>query len=209
MDRGDFVKKLFYPLGMVTLLGFAALFLYFETEEIIQFDSQMAQLFGDNKVIGLFHYLGETKFIIFISLLLIAFLWFRSNNYRGMLFVVFTVGLGNVMNQSLKKWVERERPDVPQQLETFSFPSGHAMVGILYLFTIAYFLTEHQSNKFVRLLIWIATVFITFLVGLSRVAENRHYASDVLAGWMIGYTWFVLVAMWYEYRSRAFKKHTL
>lgn len=203
------MKKLFYPLGLVTILGFFALFLYIETSEVIQFDSQMAQLFGDNKVILLFHYLGNTKFIIFISLLLIAFLWFRSNNYRGMLFVVFTVGLGNVMNQFIKKWVGRERPDVPQQIESFSFPSGHAMVGILYLFTIAYFLTEHQSSKLNRVLIWIGAGFITAMVGISRIAEHRHYASDVLAGWMIGYTWFVIVALWYEYRNRAFKKHTL
>ena len=204
MDWGDFMKKLFYPLGLVALLGFAAILLYFDTDEIIQFDSQMAKLFGDNKVLGFFHYLGETKFIIFITLILIVVLWFRSHNYRGMLFVVLTVGLGNVMNQSLKKWVERARPDIPGQMESFSFPSGHAMVGLLYLFTIAYFLTEYQSNKWIRLFTWTITVFITLMVGLSRIAEHRHYATDVLAGWMIGYTWFVLVALWYEYRKKSF-----
>jgi undecaprenyl-diphosphatase len=202
------VKKWFYPLSVVTLLGFATLFLYFNTKEIAQFDYQMSQFFGDNKVIGLFHYLGETKFIVFITLILIVYLWFRSKNYRGMLFVVLSIGFGNVLNQMLKKWVERERPDVPQQLETFSFPSGHAMVGLLYLFTIAYFLTEHQSSKLNRILIWIVTIFITVMVGLSRVAEHRHFASDVLAGWMIGYSWFVIVALWYEYRNRVFKKRT-
>nr|WP_272508930.1 phosphatase PAP2 family protein [Psychrobacillus psychrodurans] len=184
------------------------MFLYFNTKEIAQFDYQMSQFFGDNKVIGLFHYLGETKFIIFITLILIVYLWFRSKNYRGMLFVVLSIGFGNVLNQMLKKWVERERPDVPQQLETFSFPSGHAMVGLLCLFTIAYFLTEHQSSKLNRILIWIVTIFISVMVGLSRIAEHRHFASDVLAGWMIGYSWFVIVALWYEYRNRVFKKHT-
>lgn len=202
------MKKWFYPLSVVTLLGFATLFLYFNTKEIAQFDYQMSQFFGDNKVIGLFHYLGETKFIVFITLILIVYLWFRLKNYRGMLFVVLSIGFGNVLNQMLKKWVERERPDVPQQLETFSFPSGHAMVGLLCLFTIAYFLTEHQSSKLNRILIWIVTIFITVMVGLSRIAEHRHFASDVLAGWMIGYSWFVIVALWYEYRNRVFKKHT-
>lgn len=200
------MRKWFYPLSLVTLLGFAALFLYFNTKEIAQFDYQMSQLFGDKKVIGLFHYLGETKFVVFITLLFIAYLWFRSKNYRGMLFVLLSIGFGNVLNQMLKKWVERERPDVPLQLETFSFPSGHAMVGLLYLFTIAYFLTEHQSSKLSQVLIWIVTIFITVMVGLSRIAEHRHYASDVLAGWMIGYSWFVIVALWYEYRNRVFKK---
>lgn len=199
------MRKWFYPLGLVTLLGFAVLFLYFNSKEIAQLDYRLAQLFGDNTVIGLFHYLGETKIIIFITLLLILYLWFRSKNYRGMLFVVLSVGFGNVLNQMLKKSIERERPDVPQQLETFSFPSGHAMVGLLYLFTIAYFLTENQSSRLNQILIWSVTILITAMVGLSRIAEHRHYASDVLAGWLIGYSWFVIVALWYEYRKRSFK----
>jgi len=203
------VRKWFYPLSLVTLLGFAALFLYFDSKEIAQFDSRMSQLFGDNKVIGFFHYFGDTKFIIFITLLLIIYLWFRSKNYRGMLFVLLSVGFGNVLNQMLKKWIERERPDVSQQLETFSFPSGHAMVGLLYLFTIAYFLTEHQSSKARQLLIWLVSIFVAVMIGIARIAEHRHYASDVLAGWMIGYSWFVIVALWYEYRNRVLKKQTL
>ena len=199
------MRKWFYPLGLVTLLGFAVLFLYFNSKEIAQLDYRLAQLFGDNTVIGLFHYLGETKIIIFITLLLILYLWFRSKNYRGMLFVMLSVGFGNVLNQMLKKSIERERPDVPQQLETFSFPSGHAMVGLLYLFTIAYFLTENRSSRLNQILIWCVTILITAMVGLSRIAEHRHYASDVLAGWLIGYSWFVIVALWYEYRKRSFK----
>lgn len=201
------MRKWFYPLSLVTLLGFTALFLFFQTNEIVQFDSQMSQLFGDHGVIVFFHYLGDTKFIIFITLILIVYLWFHSKNYRGMLFVLLSIGFGNVLNQILKKWVERERPDVPQQLETFSFPSNHAMVGLLYLFTIAYFLTEHQTSKTKRVLIWLVTIFITVMIGISRIAEHRHYASDVLAGWLIGYSWFVIVALWYEYRNRVFKKY--
>lgn len=202
------MRKWFYPLSLVTLLGSATLFLYFDSKEVSKFDYQMSQLFGDNQIIVFFHYLGDTKFIIFITLILTVYLWFRSKNYRGMLFVVFSVGFGNVLNQILKKWVERERPDVPQQLESFSFPSGHAMLGLLYLFTLAYFLTEHQSRKPRQVLIWLVTILITVMVGLSRIAEHRHYASDVLAGWMIGYSWFVIVALWYEYRNRFFRKYT-
>ena len=202
------MRKWFYPLSLVTLLGSAILFLYFDSKEVSKFDYKMSHLFGDNQLIVFFHYLGDTKFIIFITLILIVYLWFRSKNYRGMLFVVLSIGFGNVLNQILKKSIERERPDVPQQLESFSFPSGHAMLGLLYLFTLAYFLTEHQSRKQRRVLIWLVTILITVMVGLSRIAEHRHYASDVLAGWMIGYSWFVIVALWYEYRNRFFEKYT-
>ncbi|TQR12910.1 phosphatase PAP2 family protein [Psychrobacillus soli] len=201
------MKKWFYPLGLVTLLGFAALYITFTSEEMVQLDRKMSELLHGNQFITLFHYIGEQKFIVIMMLILFAYLWIRSKNYRGMLFGLFTVGVGNVLNQLMKKWVERERPDIPNQLESFSFPSGHAMVGLLYMFTIAYFLAEHQSNKKIRVLIWIGALLLTILTGLSRIAESRHYATDVFAGWMAGYTWFILVAVWYEFRKNVFKKN--
>ena len=202
------MKKWFYPLGLVTLLGFAALYITFTSDEMVQLDLKMHELFAGNQFIILFHYIGEQKFIVICMLILFAYLWIRAKNYRGMLFGLFSVGVGNVLNQLLKKWVERERPDIPDQLTSFSFPSGHAMVGLLYIFTIAYFLAEHQSNKTIRIVIWVGAIILTILTGLSRIAESRHYATDVLAGWMAGYTWFVLVALWYEYRKNIFKKNT-
>ncbi|GGA39498.1 phosphatase PAP2 family protein [Psychrobacillus lasiicapitis] len=202
------MKKWFYPLGLVTLLGFAALYITFTSEEMVQLDRKMSELIYGNQFITLFHYIGEQKFIVIMMLILFAYLWIRSKNYRGMLFGLFSVGVGNVLNQLMKKWVERERPDIPNQLESFSFPSGHAMVGLLYIFTIAYLLAEHQTNKKVRVSIWIGALILTVLIGLSRVAESRHYATDVFAGWMAGYTWFILVVLWYEFRSNIFKKNS-
>ncbi|WP_144510657.1 phosphatase PAP2 family protein [Bacillus sp. FJAT-22090] len=202
------MRKWFYPLGLVTLLGFAALFLTFTGDEMNKFDHKMTELLGGNRFITAFHYLGETEFVVIIMLILLAYLWIRSKNYRGMLFGLFTVGVGNVLNQLLKKWVQRERPEIVDQIGGFSFPSGHAMVGLLYAFTLAYFLTEQQSNRTVRVLIWTGAVLLAILIGLSRIAESRHYATDVFAGWMAGYTWFVIVALWYEYRNRRFQMNT-
>lgn len=196
------MKKWFYPLGLVTLLGFAMLYLNITKDEVVSLDHKMSNLLGGSQFITAFHYFGDTKFILLIALLIILLLWIRSHNYRGMLFVLFTVGVGNALNQLLKKVIQRERPDVSNQLETFSFPSGHAMVGLLYLFTIAYLATEHQTNKKISLTIWSGAILMTIMIGLSRIAESRHYASDVFAGWMVGYTWFILVAIWYELRKR-------
>jgi len=200
------VKKWFYPLAFVTIIGFAIFFLNLTHEKMIEFDENMSDLLSGNTFVNAFHIFGEQIVIIIVALILMLFLALYRKNHRGMLFVLFSVGGGNLLNQLLKKWVERDRPIFPNQEDSFSFPSGNAMVGLLYLFTLAYFLTEHISSKTTRVLIWLGAIVLTFLVGLSRVAANAHYASDVLAGWMAGYSLFIIVAGWYEWRTRQMNK---
>ena len=196
------MKRLFYPLGLVTLLSFFVLLVYYPSDQMKKFDQQVAELFGGNSFIEAFHVLADTEFVIFVVIIVILLLWLKFHHYRGMLFVLLTAAAGNALNQLLKKWIQRDRPVVIDQLSTYSFPSGHAMVGLLYLFTLAYLITENQKNKSLKLLIWGAAIVLSVLVGLSRIAGERHYASDVLAGWFAGYTWFVAVALWYEYRKK-------
>ncbi len=195
------MRKFFYPLGFATLLVFFVLLIFYQDDPLVKFDQQMGDLLRGNNFIVAFQVLGSTKFVFIITLLFIIYLWVKSHNYRAMLFVLLTVGVGNALNQLLKRWIQRERPDVLDQLTTYSFPSGHAMVGLLYLLTFAYLITEVLKKKSWKFVVWIAAITLAVLIGLSRIAGERHYATDVLAGWMAGYTWFVVVALWYEYRK--------
>ncbi|MFJ5767400.1 phosphatase PAP2 family protein [Lysinibacillus sp. NPDC093210] len=198
------MKKWSYPLAILTLIVFFALRLTYQSDMILSFDKKVAEILFGNRFIEIFHYIGEPKFVVGVAIILILYLAWRAKNYRGMLFVVLTFAVGNVLNQMLKKWVQRQRPDIEDQLTSFSFPSGHAMSGILYLFTVAYLLSENNT-KARQIQLWIGAVVLTILIGLSRVAGARHFASDVLAGWSIGYTWFIICVFWYERRKRLFK----
>lgn len=197
-----------YPLAFLTLIGFIALFFSFSNEVMVEFDRALGEVLIGNEFIRFFHYIGEPFWIISAALLLILYLAFIRQNYRGMLFVLITVAGGNFLNHLIKEWVQRVRPDIPHQLTSFSFPSNHAMLGLLYLFTYAYLLTENQRLKKWRIGIWFSAVVLTLLVGLSRIAGNNHYGTDVLAGWMCGYTFFILVVVWYEWRNRQMLKRT-
>lgn len=87
-----------------------------------------------------------------------------------------------VVSTALKYFIQRPRPPGEQglfylKIDQHSFPSGHAvrtgglwvaLAGLLPLWGVA------------LLLLW------GLGVGLSRVALNLHYASDVLGGWLIG-----------------------
>jgi len=73
----------------------------------------------------------------------------------------------------LKRIVDRKRPDG----SSFSFPSGHTSAS----FTTAGMIWYHLGPK------WgVPTELGATYVGLSRLQENKHYLSDVIAGAILG-----------------------
>ena len=201
-ERGITVKKTSYIIATITLCLFLLMLINFEKASIVQFDTAMSDILFGNDLIIAFHVLGETTAIAAIALILLLVLWLKQRNYRGMLFVLLTIGLGRVLNQLIKNWVDRPRPEIANDLTSFSFPSGHAMIGLLYLFTIAYLLSELLGRNKKAVIVWVTAIILTLLTGLSRIAESHHYATDVIAGWAIGYTWFVICVIWYEQRKK-------
>lgn len=200
------IKRLFYALGMATLIGFFAILTSYTNEGFLELDVRTREWLHGNVFLDALSIFGERWMIFIVSLGLMVFLWLKKQNYRGMLFVFLTVGIGNALNQLMEYFFAQERPDLPRGLETFWFPSSHAMVGLLYLFTLAYFITGLIQSNFVRWTIWIVTTLMAIGIGLSQVAGGEHFFSDVLAGWFIGYSLFAAVAVWYEMRERSFKK---
>ena len=196
------MTKFFYPLAIVAAVIFFVFYANLNSAWVTDLDTNASNLLKGNSFIEFFHYFGGTKFIMIVAILLLIWLWLRGSNYRGMMFALLTIAGGNVLNHLLKGWVQRPRPVIPHQLTSFSFPSGHAMVGILYLFTIAYFATEYGTSMKKKVLVWVFAVIMSILIGLSRIAGSHHFASDVIAGWSIGYTWFILIVIWYEHRRR-------
>ena len=99
------MRKWFYPLALVTLIGFLMLFLNLAHRAMAEFDKEASQALSGNQFLNMFRIFGEQSFIIIATLALMLFLAVYRKNYRGMLFTLFTVGGGNLLNQLLKKWV--------------------------------------------------------------------------------------------------------
>ncbi|WP_237658397.1 phosphatase PAP2 family protein [Ureibacillus xyleni] len=178
------------------------MWLSYDTSFIEAFDQNVSNLLYGLDFITLFHYLGETKVIFCISFILLIFIWIRVGDLQLTLFVLLTVGFGYGLYQFLKHLIERPRPEIADQLSTYSFPSGHAVHGMLYLLTIAYVLSKVVASKKASRIVWSICIILFILIGTSRITEGRHYASDVLAGWMLGYSWFMICVWWYEHGHR-------
>ncbi|HXG76616.1 MAG TPA: phosphatase PAP2 family protein [Gaiellaceae bacterium] len=92
----------------------------------------------------------------------------------------------------LKGGFGRARPDAGSAVElpeSAAFPSGHATAGAASLGALAVLLAERLPERRQRILVWACTLVLGLAVGLSRIALNVHFVTDVLAGWSLGLAW--------------------
>lgn len=139
--------------------------------------------------------LGSTIYLAIIGsvagLLFIGSRWFRP-------FVLFVVAMAGqaVLHNGAKFLFARPRPSAMLNypaIESFSFPSGHALSSLCLYASIAWLVTNRLENPAIKSVIWIATLTIVFLIGLSRVYIGIHYPTDVLAGWAAAAIWTAAV----------------
>jgi len=201
------MKYLVYVIGLLPIFLFRFIGKNYEVASVVQFDEKVASFLYGNDFITLFHYIGDTATVMIFTLIMVFYFGVKRQNYRAILFIVATVAGGTAINQALKAIYARPRPNIEGQLESFSYPSGHSMLGVLFLFTAAYLFSKLSSSTKASIMFWAIAITLAVLIGLSRIAEGRHYATDVLGGWSLGIVWFTLCVIWYEQRERSFKKN--
>jgi undecaprenyl-diphosphatase len=137
--------------------------------------------------------LGSFTFLGFLFLVVIGYLLLRRQRGQALLMAAAVLG-GTVLSNGLKYAVDRPRPDFPQSALVFTpgFPSGHATLGTIVFLTLAALLTRTTTEPRIKAYFVGLAVFLTVMVGLSRMYLGVHYPSDVVAGWCVGGAWALL-----------------
>lgn len=153
----------------------------------------ISQLFGpsSHSFFEIISQLGTKQGIGIVALLFIGWLWWRKKDFTGIAVFVLAIALGNIVNKYIKSLVGRERPTTApaEDLLSLSFPSGHAMVGIILYLLMAFFLLNHLKKKSIKAVVGVALGVLVLLVGVSRNVLLAHYPSDVIGGFVLGYLW--------------------
>ncbi len=99
---------------------------------------------------------------------------------------------------ALKNAVGEERPD---HSDNFSFPSGHTATAFTNAALLYY---EYKDSN-----LWYAGSGFLFATttGILRIANNKHYTSDVLTGAGIGMATGLIVSYWNPFKSVTFGKN--
>jgi undecaprenyl-diphosphatase len=104
--------------------------------------------------------------------------------------LALSVSISTALVFIIKGIIGRLRPAdaVAVYTETsFSFPSGHTTLSVVFYGVLAYILSQRHSDWGYRTNILFGWIFFMAMIGFSRMYLGVHYASDVLGGYLTGF----------------------
>ena len=137
---------------------------------------------------------GGTLVVVGVAFVLVAVL---TRRLRLALIVAATLIAANLFVDIVKEYVARPRPPGAALVLTsgFSFPSSHALTSTATYGLLAVVVWRSALPRRLRLIVAVLVgVALPILVGLSRIALDVHYPSDVVAGWLAGTAFVALAA---------------
>ncbi len=150
--------------------------------------------------------LGGGPFLTLLTLAAAGFL-VAARKWGMAVFVVLAIAGGGLVGNLLKWIFVRARPDLVPHLvsvDSASFPSAHAMNSAVTFLTLGVLLSRTQKDPRLKAYLLGIAVFLTLIVGFSRVYLGVHWPTDVVAGWAVGAAWAILcslVAAWLQDRQ--------
>ncbi len=133
---------------------------------------------------------GGAIFIIILTVVLFVLI----KNKKIGVSIISNLAIITVLNQLLKRIVQRPRPTEFRIVEEsgYSFPSGHSMVSMAFYGYLIYLIYKYVKNKYLK---WISIILLSILIcsiGISRIYLGVHYTSDVLGGFFISISYLII-----------------
>lgn len=153
---------------------------------------------------GALTHLGDSAVLTALTALVAALLWWRGQRLLATGWLAALAGNG-ALTRILKALFERARPEHLHhgvaQADGYSFPSGHSSASMVAYTLLAYLATRLLPERW-HVPCAVLAGMLVFTTGWSRMVLQVHYASDVLAGWLLGGTWMVCTVIVIESVTR-------
>jgi membrane-associated phospholipid phosphatase len=208
----------YLPVAIILLIGIAATSfagdafidlaerLQRESSEMHRIDREVhdwaraAETTGSTRFFTIFTLIGTPVGIAIIVVIVSALLALRRR-WRWAAYLIFTTGVGGLLNLQLKAFFARARPDLAEALRHasgYSFPSGHAMGSTICFAALSYLAFRAIPNWRARAAAVALAVSMIVAIASSRIYLGVHWISDIVAGIAAGTIWFVFTTVAYE-----------
>jgi undecaprenyl-diphosphatase len=136
--------------------------------------------------------LGGEPVLALLTAIVVGYFGLAGRHDLSLTTLLAAIG-GGLLTFGLKDYFERPRPElVPYILvapSSTSFPSGHAMASAFIYLTLGAMLSEVAQTRRLKAYVMAVAVFLTLLIGVTRVCLGVHFPTDILAGWTAGFLW--------------------
>jgi undecaprenyl-diphosphatase len=138
-----------------------------------------------------------------ISVVVILFLLVSGLKWETVVTTVSLIG-SSLLVVGIKVLVDRPRPtadlvNVITQLKSYSFPSGHVVYFTTFIGFLLFLVYTLLKKSWWRTVLLVILGGMVVLIGLSRIYEGQHWASDVLAAYLLGSVWLSLSILVYRW----------
>lgn len=214
--RKNFIREIIGEIEIKTLLVsvffLVAVFLFgYLAHEVVgrdetSFDNKAFHFFAPfsgprfitfNRILTFF---GSTYFIFpaYVVLITILFLIRRRSDAINVAIIAVS---STLLMLGLKEVFHRQRPELPllKELSNFSFPSGHALCSFIFCSALVYLVNKGNLDIKWKWVLSVLLILFSIAIGISRIVLRYHYATDVLAGFCLGFAW-VIFSLWLEKR---------
>lgn len=197
VDRTHIVNNKILVSFIITLLLFLGL-----TKEVVEgrldaWDQTFMEWVRHFHQPGLFefarvsYFLGEAEVVVFFVLALLGFFAWKRYWKEAQVLAISALGILILIDQILKPLFGRIRP-APGLIDVHgkSYPSGHVSGNFMLYLYISY-IVAFRFPKLAMYLYGIST-FLALLIGWSSLYLHVHWATDIIAGFAVGYLAFTL-----------------
>ncbi|MGM7684227.1 phosphatase PAP2 family protein [Cytobacillus sp. Hm23] len=204
-----------HHIGYITIC-FVAVAIFFIIAEVVQqsdqvaFDTAIRNIFVLEsqsflyQVFAKITWLGNKPGVITMLVIMLVWLIWRYRDFKGIILLITMVILQNEFNKAIKDFYQRERPLIDPAIDAlgYSFPSGHAMTGLLAYGLATYLIVVNVTSFKAKFIVGIFGSILIFLIGLSRIILSAHYPTDVVAGHALGIVTLIISIYLYQWMKR-------
>lgn len=153
--------------------------------------------------------LGSNAITVSLGVVVAVVLSFKKR-WRSVIIMLVSLASTSVAVGFMKEFFMRFRPnDALQIWNDYSFPSAHAALAAAFFLVVAYITMPKIKSWILRELVFVGCVIMVIAIGLSRLVLNVHWASDVMAGWALGFFCATGSILAVRYIGMLFKRKTL
>jgi len=145
-------------------------------------------------------FLAHTKTSFILTVIGLSLLFYKKL-YHLSFILLSSMGGGVVITYLMKSTIARDRPAEIAHMNiwglftdkiSYSFPSGHALKGTLIFGVLIYAIHLEMEHKLLKRFLISSLGTIIVLIGVGQILLDRHFASDIMGGYLVALAWLTL-----------------